>query len=53
MMSSFSMRSGARARQQIVPRIIGMANADMAEAVDDTLAGKDSVGGDELFEQVV
>src|SRR5262249_58012521 len=42
-----------RARQQIALRIIGVAHADMAEAVHHALAGEDAVGGDELFDQVV
>ena len=43
----------ARAREQIALRIVGMARADMAEGIDDRLAGEDAVGGDELFDDPV
>jgi hypothetical protein len=43
----------ARARQQIAPRVLGMARADMAEGIHHAFAGEDAVGGDEFFDQVV
>ena len=39
----------ARARQQVVLRIVRMAGADMAERIDDALAREDAVGGHEFF----
>ncbi len=38
------------ARQAIAVGVAGMADADVAEGVDDPLAGEDTVGGHELFE---
>ena len=51
-MSAASMRSGARAGEQIAVLAFGMAHADVAEGIHDSLVGQDAVGGDELVDEV-
>ena len=49
-MSAVSTRSGARARDiRKMIWIVGMADADMAEGIDNSFARQNAVGGDKLF----
>src|SRR5690242_8034144 len=42
-----------RTRQEVAVGAVRMANADVAEAIEDPEPGKDAVGGDEIVEQGV
>ena len=46
------MHSGARARDRMNRSgMLRVADADVAEGIDDALTGEDAVGGDELVER--
>src|SRR5438309_11487022 len=51
MRSSISMHSGARARQNVAVRPIGVADADVSERIDHAFARQDAVRGHEIIER--